>query len=376
MSNELSAKREELQERLDELRGTFDLPQKQARLEELDAISQAPGFWDDSDRAQELMQERGDVEALLESIEQQGTNLEEARVYVELSAEVGGDEDSLAEASRLLEQTEKAIAELETRRMLGGEHDDHNAVFSINAGAGGTESQDWAQMLMRMYLRYFEKKGWKVEITDEQRGEEAGIKGVDMLVSGDYAYGLLKAEAGVHRLVRISPFDSNSRRHTSFAAVAVAPEISDDIEIDIDPSDVRIDTYRASGAGGQHVNRTDSAVRMTHEPTGIVVQCQNERSQHKNRATAMKVLRAKLYEKEVREREERAAADHAEEKQVAFGSQIRSYVLHPYKQVKDLRTGVTIGNTDAVLDGDLDEFIEAFLLQEGATDEEEHAEAS
>ncbi len=322
------------------------------------------------------MQERGDVEALLESIEQQGTNLEEARVYVELSAEVGGDEDSLAEAARLLEQTEKTIAELETRRMLGGEHDDHNAVFSINAGAGGTESQDWAQMLMRMYLRYFEKKGWKAEITDEQRGEEAGIKGVDILVTGDYAYGLLKAEAGVHRLVRISPFDSNSRRHTSFAAVAVAPEISDDIEIDIDPSDVRVDTYRASGAGGQHVNRTDSAVRMTHEPTGIVVQCQNERSQHKNRATAMKILRAKLYEKEVREREERAAAEHAEEKQVAFGSQIRSYVLHPYKQVKDLRTGVTIGNTDAVLDGDLDEFIEAFLLQEGADDEEEHAEAS
>ncbi len=322
------------------------------------------------------MKERGEVEGVLDSMQAQQTNLEEARVFMELSEEVGGDEDALGEARRLLASTEKAIESLETRRMLGGEHDNHNAILSINAGAGGTESQDWASMLMRMYLRYVESKGWKAEITDEQAGEEAGIKSVDVLVTGDYAYGMLKAEAGVHRLVRISPFDSNSRRHTSFAAVSVAPEIDDDIDIDINESDLRIDTYRASGAGGQHVNRTDSAVRITHLPTGIVVQCQNERSQHKNRSTAMKILRAKLYEKELREREERAAAEHAEQKEVAFGSQIRSYVLHPYKQVKDLRTGVTIGNTDAVLDGDLDEFVEAYLLQQGGATQQEEAEAS
>lgn len=322
------------------------------------------------------MKERGEIEGLLENMENQQTNLEEARVFIELSEEVGGDQDSLDEAANLLKQTEKAIETLETRRMLGGEHDDHNAIFSINSGAGGTESQDWADMLLRMYLRYMEKQGWQAEITDRQDGEEAGIKGADILVKGEYAYGLLKAEAGVHRLVRISPFDSSSRRHTSFAAVSVAPEIDDDIEIEINDSDLRVDTYRASGAGGQHVNRTDSAVRLTHNPTGIVVACQNERSQHKNRATAMKILRAKLYEKELREREERAAAEHSEQKDVAFGSQIRSYVLHPYKQVKDLRTGVTIGNTDAVLDGDLDEFIEAFLLQKGGETEEEQAEAN
>ncbi|QDG54334.1 peptide chain release factor 2 [Persicimonas caeni] len=376
MSNELSSKIDDLKERLTELRGIFDLPQKQARLEELDAISQDPSFWDDSDRAQELMKERGEIEGLLEKFDAQQTNVEEARVFIELSEEVGGDEDSLAEARNLLQQTEREVESLETRRMLGGEHDDHNAIFSINSGAGGTESQDWADMLLRMYLRYMEKKGWKAEITDKQDGEEAGIKGADILVKGEYAYGMLKAEAGVHRLVRISPFDSSSRRHTSFAAVSVAPEIDDDIEIEINDSDLRIDTYRASGAGGQHVNRTDSAVRITHQPTGIVVQCQNERSQHKNRATAMKILRAKLYEKELREREERAAAEHSEQKDVAFGSQIRSYVLHPYKQVKDLRTGVTIGNTDSVLDGDLDEFIEAYLLQQGGETEEEPAEAS
>jgi peptide chain release factor 2 len=343
----------------------------------LDAISQAPSFWDDADRAQELMKERGEVEGLIKMVEQQETRIEESRVFVELSDEVGGDQDSLDEAASLLRAAEQSIEKLETRRMLGGEHDGNNAIFSINAGAGGTESQDWASMLLRMYLRYIEKKGWSAEVTDEQSGEEAGIKSVDILVKGEYAYGYLKAEGGVHRLVRISPFDSNSRRHTSFAAVSVAPEIDDDIEIEINDSDLRIDTYRASGAGGQHVNRTDSAVRITHQPTGIVVQCQNERSQHKNRATAMKILRAKLYEKEMREREERAAAEHAEQRDVAFGSQIRSYVLHPYKQVKDLRTGVTIGNTDSVLDGDLDPFVEAFLLQKGGEGEdEEQVEAS
>lgn len=347
--------------------GIFDLPQMQARLQEIDAISQDPSFWDDSERAQKLMQERGEVEGVLESLKTQQTNIEDARVFIEMAEEMGGDAEAIAEASQKLKQAEGVVKELETRRMLGGEHDKHNAIFSINAGAGGTESQDWASILLRMYLRFMEKKGFKAEITDEQAGDEAGIKHVDIMVSGEYAYGFLKAETGVHRLVRISPFDSNSRRHTSFAAVSVVPEIDDDIDIDINESDLRVDTYRASGAGGQHVNKTDSAVRLTHIPTGVVVQCQNERSQHKNRATAMKILRAKLHEIELRAREEAAQTDHAVQQDVAFGSQIRNYVLHPYKQVKDLRTGVTSGNCDAVLDGDLDSFIEAFLLQEGGS---------
>ena len=317
------------------------------------------------------MQERGELESMLETFEQQQDNLEEAGLFVELSEDVGGDEDALSDARELVSEAEKVVKKLETRRMFGGRHDKSNAIVSINAGAGGTESQDWAEMLLRMYLRFFESQGWDVEMTDRQEGEEAGIKSADLMVEGPYAYGYLKAENGVHRLVRISPFDSSSRRHTSFAGVTVSPEIEDDIEIDVDESDLRIDTYRASGAGGQHVNRTESAVRITHEPSGIVVQCQNERSQHKNRSTARKILNSKLYERELRRREEEAAAEYEQEANVDFGSQIRSYVLHPYKQIKDLRTGVTEGNVDAVLDGDLEPFIEAFLLQE----DDESAEA-
>jgi peptide chain release factor 2 len=317
------------------------------------------------------MKERGNIENLLQTFEDLEESLEEAGVYLELADEAE-DQSMVTEAAEQLDSAEKKVEELELRRMLGGEHDDHNAILSINSGAGGTESQDWAEMLQRMYLRYTESKGWDVEMIDLQPGEEAGIKGATYLVKGEYAYGFLKAENGVHRLVRISPFDSNSRRHTSFAAVSVTPEIDDDIEIDINEGDLSIDTYRASGAGGQHVNKTDSAVRITHQPTGIVVQCQNERSQHKNKATAVKILRAKLYEREMQQREEAAQAEFDQQKEVAFGSQIRSYVLHPYKQIKDLRTEVTIGNTDAVLDGDLDEFIEAYLLKQG-TDEDDEA---
>ena len=339
-------------------------------------MSQAPDFWDDSDEAQELMQERGDIKELFEQFEQQEERLEEAQVLLELAAEADGDEASEAEAVGKLEAAEEEIEELELMRMFGGEHDDYNAVFSIQAGAGGTESQDWASMLLRMYTRYFEKKGWDVEMTDKQMGEEAGIKSVDLLVEGDYVYGHLKAENGVHRLVRISPFDSNSRRHTSFAGVQVVPEIEDDIEIDINESDLRIDTYRASGAGGQHVNRTESAVRITHHPTGIVVQCQNERSQHKNRATAMKILRSKLYEKELQERREEAEEQYEQESEVDFGSQIRSYVLHPYQQIKDLRTELEIGDVESVLDGELDEFIEAYLLQQATGESTESQEES
>lgn len=350
------------------------MPEKQARLQEIDAISQDPTFWDDSDRAQELMSERGEIDGMLESMKTQQVNLDDARVFIEMSDEFGGDEEALGEAREKLSQTLAAVEELETQRMLGGELDRNNAIFSINSGAGGTEGQDWASILMRMYLRYMDKKGFKVEILDEQSGDEAGIKHVDFMVSGEYAYGYLKAETGVHRLVRISPYDSASRRHTSFAAVSVAPEIDDDIEVDLNESDLRIDTYRASGAGGQHVNRTDSAVRMTHIPTGVVVQCQNERSQHKNRATALKMMRARLYEREMREREEAAAASHSVQQDVAFGSQIRNYVLHPYKQVKDLRTGKTVGNADGVLDGDLDPFVEAYLLMQGGMTDAEDAE--
>jgi peptide chain release factor 2 len=246
--------------------------------------------------------------------------------------------------------------------MLGGENDPNNAIVSINAGAGGTEAQDWVEMLLRMYLRWGEKKGFKPEIIDILTGEEAGLKNVTFTVTGSYAYGYLKAESGIHRLVRISPFDAGARRHTSFASVFVFPEVPEDIKIEIDEKDLKIDTYRASGAGGQHVNKTDSAVRITHLPTGIVVQCQNERSQHKNKATALKLLKARLYEKELKEKEERFQELHSAKKEIAWGSQIRSYVMHPYKMVKDHRTNKVIHDVDRVMDGDLDEFMKAYLL--------------
>ena len=355
--------------------GIFDLAQKRARVEELDAISQAPGFWDNPDKAQKLMQERGDLADTVENVGKLRQKVEDARVFLELSAEAGGDPDSENEAERLADEAEAELDEMERLRMLSGPHDGANAIVTIKPGAGGTESQDWAEMLYRMYTRYCTNyKHWDVEITDYQDGDEAGISKAELLVKGPWAFGLLKAESGVHRLVRISPFDSNKRRHTSFAAVTVVPEIDDDIEIDINDGDLRIDTYRASGAGGQHVNRTDSAVRITHLPTGVVVACQAERSQHKNKDKAMKLLRSKLYELELRKREAEAAESHAAQSDVNFGSQIRSYVLHPYKQIKDLRTGVTIGNVDAVLDGDLDRFVEAFLLQEGSDQEHEPVE--
>jgi peptide chain release factor 2 len=251
---------------------------------------------------------------------------------------------------------------MEFHRMLGGENDPNNAIVSINAGAGGTEAQDWVEMLLRMYLRWGEKKGYHTQIIDILAGEEAGLKSVTFTVTGPYAYGYLKAESGIHRLVRISPFDAGARRHTSFASVFVIPEVSDEIEIAIDENDLKIDTYRSSGAGGQHVNKTDSAVRITHLPTGIVVQCQNERSQHKNRATALKILKARLYEKEMKEREEKIEVLHHSKKEIAWGSQIRSYVMHPYRMVKDHRTNKVIHDVDRVMDGDLDEFMKAYLM--------------
>jgi peptide chain release factor 2 len=324
------------------------------------AIAQ-PNFWEDTENAQKVLKERTALGKVVENWERLRSREEDIRVLIELGAEAG-DEDTLAEVKKLNDELENGVSSTEFQRMLSGPHDRNSCFVSINAGAGGTESQDWAEMLLRMYLRYCERKGWRTEITEYQAGDEAGVKGVTFSVAGEPAYGYLKAEAGIHRLVRISPFDSNARRHTSFASVFVFPEIEDDVEVKINESDLRVDTYRSSGAGGQHVNTTDSAVRITHMPTGIVVACQTERSQHLNRATAMRVLRAKLYERELEEREARAAEIGGEKKEIGWGSQIRSYVLHPYKMVKDLRTGMETGNPDAVLDGDLEEFVVAYLM--------------
>lgn len=290
------------------------------------------------------------------------SGLEDVQVLIELGEE-SEDEDALAEIREMLPNIEKTIGKMEFARMLSGEHDASNALVSINAGAGGTEAQDWAEILLRMYLRWCERKGFKAEITDYQPGDEAGTKGVTFTVTGDYAFGYLQAEKGIHRLVRISPFDSNARRHTSFCSVFVFPELSDDVDIEILDKDLKVDTYRASGAGGQHVNKTDSAIRITHIPTGIVVSCQSQRSQHKNRSTAMKQLKARLYELELEKKESEAEVLGGEKKDIAWGSQIRSYVLHPYRMVKDHRTDYEVGNADAVLDGNLDGFIEAYLMK-------------
>ena len=282
-----------------------------------------------------------------------------------LLLDMGEEEEDLSvveEVGRNISQIEKSLEALEFQRMLGGPADRSDAILSINSGAGGLESQDWASMLQRMYLRWSDTKGYKVAIVDMVEGDEAGIKSATFTIEGEFAFGNLKAEAGVHRLVRISPFDANARRHTSFASVYVFPEVDDNIEVEVNESDLRVDTYRASGAGGQHVNKTDSAIRITHIPTGIVVQCQNQRSQHKNRSTAMKLLKSRLYALELEEREKEMEAIYADKKEIGFGSQIRSYVLHPYRMVKDHRTNIEKGNADAVLDGDLDEFIRGYLL--------------
>ncbi len=330
-------------------------------MAELEAEIARPGFWDRGDQAQELLRERTNLQKTVETWEEAWQEAEDLEVLAELGEE-GEDEATLAEIRELLPVLEQKVAKMEFARMLSGPHDPSNAIFSINAGAGGTEAQDWAEMLLRMYLRFCEKKGYRTEITDYQPGEEAGMKSATFTVEGDYAYGWLRAEIGIHRLVRISPFDSSARRHTSFCSIFVFPEISDEVEVEIDEKDLRVDTYRSSGAGGQHVNKTESAIRITHTPTGIVVACQSERSQHKNRATAMKQLKARLYEMEMRKKEEEAAAITGEKKEIGWGSQIRSYVLHPYRMVKDHRTGYEVGNTDAVLDGDIEGFIEAYLL--------------
>jgi len=288
--------------------------------------------------------------------------LEEARFFLDIAKDEKS-EDALAEAAAKVASVGKEMAETELKQLLGGPDDRRNAIVTLHPGAGGTEAQDWAEILLRMYLRWCDRRGYRKEILEYQPGEEAGVKSVTFTVEGDYAYGYLKAEAGIHRLVRISPFDANSRRHTSFASVFVYPEVDDDIKVEINEADLRVDTYRSSGAGGQHVNKTDSAVRITHIPTGIVVACQNERSQHKNRAMAMKILKSRLYELEIEKQKEKMETYHKTKKDIAWGSQIRSYVLHPYRMVKDHRTNVEVGDADAVLDGDLDQFIQAYLMQ-------------
>lgn len=320
-------------------------------------------FWTDNEQAEKVLKERKVLQEGIESWQDQLRILEDNKVLFELAQEEK-DQETAREVGKNIEEIEQDLTELELRRMLQKEEDHHDAIVVIHSGAGGTESQDWAEILLRMYLRWAEKNNYKSEIIDSLPGDEAGIKSVTFTVKGTYAYGFLKAEMGVHRLVRISPFDAGRRRHTSFASVFVYPDIEDEIEVDIDEGDLRVDTYRSSGAGGQHVNKTDSAVRITHLPTGIVVQCQSERSQHKNRSTAMKVLKARLYELEVQERNQKREAMHAGKKGIAWGSQIRSYILHPYRMVKDHRTGKEMGNVDAVLDGELDSFIRAYLLSQ------------
>ncbi|MFT7433945.1 MAG: peptide chain release factor 2 [Alphaproteobacteria bacterium] len=306
------------------------------------------------------MQEKSHIEGNIEKISKMSLRLEDAVSFIDLGEEEG-DKDAIIDGEKELHNLAQESERLETERLLSGEADRNNTFVEVHSGAGGTESQDWAQMLMRMYIRWAERNGYKIDIIDESKGDEAGIKSVTMKFSGPFAYGLAKTESGVHRLVRCSPFDSQNRRHTSFASVFAYPEIDSSIAIEIIPSDLRIDTYRASGAGGQHVNTTDSAVRITHEPTGIVVQCQNQRSQHKNKDEAMGMLKARLYEAEIRRQEAEKDEMESTKTENGWGHQIRSYVLHPYQMVKDLRTSVETGNTSAVLDGDLEKFISAAL---------------
>lgn len=331
------------------------------RIRELEKESLRDGFWDEPERASGILRENSRLTDAVEKWKQQKNGLEDLRILSEIASEEK-DDQTREEIRSELERLNAAVRADELKMMLGSEQDPMNAILSIHAGAGGTEAQDWAEMLLRMYLRWAERKGFEATIIDFLPGDEAGIKSVTWTLRGEYAYGYAKAEIGIHRLVRISPFDAGARRHTSFASVFVYPEVDDRIVVEIDEKDLRIDTYRSTGAGGQHVNKTDSAVRLTHLPTGIVVQCQNERSQHKNKAMAMKYLRSRLYEMKLREQNAKLDEINKTKKDIAWGSQIRSYVLHPYKMVKDHRTNLETGNVNRVLDGDIDDFIEAYLL--------------
>jgi len=341
------------------LGGIFDFETKQERLTEVLRELEDPKAWNDPTHAQSLGKERGQLELVVNTIYELSSGLDDATDLLEMAVEED-DDDSVGIIQADLESYEKKVSRLEFQRMFSGDMDANSAFLDIQAGSGGTEAQDWAEMILRMYLRWAEQHHFKTELIEVSAGDVAGIKSATISIQGDYVYGWLRTEIGVHRLVRKSPFDSGSRRHTSFAAVFVSPEIDDDIEIDINPADLRIDVYRASGAGGQHVNKTESAVRITHEPTNTVVQCQNDRSQHKNKATAMKQLKAKLYELEMQKKMADQQTQEESKSDIGWGSQIRSYVLDQ-SRIKDLRTGVETGNTQAVLDGALDQFIEASL---------------
>ncbi|XNS36756.1 peptide chain release factor 2 [Halomonas cupida] len=351
----------DLSERTEVLRGYLDYAEKKDRLEEVSRELEDPGVWNDPDYAQKLGKERASLEMVVATIDELDQGLGDSRDLLEL-AEMEDDEDTVSEVERELEALKTNLEKLEFRRMFSGEMDPNNAYLDIQAGSGGTEAQDWANMLLRMYLRWAESHGFKAEISELSAGEVAGIKSATVHIQGDYAFGWLRTETGVHRLVRKSPFDSGGRRHTSFASVFLSPEIDDSFEVEINPADLRVDTYRSSGAGGQHVNTTDSAVRITHEPSGVVVSCQSQRSQHANRDFAMKQLKAKLWEVEMQKRN--AAKQEAEDAKadIGWGSQIRSYVLDD-QRIKDLRTSVQSSNCDKVLDGDLDDFIVASLKQ-------------
>ncbi|HEX7044472.1 MAG TPA: peptide chain release factor 2 [Burkholderiales bacterium] len=357
--NALYQKLEDLEQRAEVLRGYLDLPAKQRRLAEVRAELERPEIWNDRKLAQELGRERARLEREVETLERLGTELSGTRELLDLAREEK-DEETVGAVAADVARLEARLGELEFARMFSGEMDAANAFMDIQAGSGGTEAQDWANMLLRMYLMWGERRGFRTEILEVSEGEVAGIKSATVRFTGPYAYGWLRTESGVHRLVRKSPFDSGNRRHTSFASVFVYPEVDENVEIEINPADLRVDTYRASGAGGQHVNRTDSAVRITHLPTGIVVQCQSDRSQHRNRAQAMNMLKARLYELEMQKRNAEKQKIEESKTDIEWGHQIRSYVLDQ-SRVKDLRTGVESGNPDAILDGHLDDFIEASL---------------
>ena len=341
----------------------FDAARPAEELAKIEQKASVPGFWKDQAGAQQLLQRRRRLEDDVAMSDSLKRRVDDLAVLVEW-AQAG--ESVADDLGRGLDELSTEVAAGETKKMLGGEHDRSNAIITIHPGAGGTESQDWAEMLLRMYVRWTERRGFKREVMDMQPGDEAGVKSVTLTIYGDYAYGMLLAEAGVHRLVRMSPFDQAARRHTSFASLYVWPELPDDVDVEIDEKDLRVDTFRSSGAGGQHVNVTDSAIRITHIPTNIVVSCQNERSQHKNRAHAMKVLKSRLFDLRTREQEAKLAQLGGEKRDIAFGSQIRSYVLHPYQMVKDHRTKEQVNDVDRVLDGDIDVFIKTYLMKKAS----------
>lgn len=345
----------------------FDVPELKLKIKDLEELSLKKDFWNDQDRAREILQKKTKLAEKLDKWEKFNNEINNIEDLGSIALQEK-DEQVLQDLTDELGQLSHAVSQEELKMMLSSEQDALNAIVSIHAGAGGTEAQDWAEMLLRMYLRWAEKKGFVTKIIDSLPGDEAGIKSVSFTLEGEYAYGYAKAEIGIHRLVRISPFDAGARRHTSFASVFVYPEVNDEIEIEIKDEDLRIDTFRAGGKGGQHVNKTDSAVRITHLPTGIVVQCQNERSQFQNKAMAMKFLKSRLYERELQLKNEKINEENKLKKDIAWGSQIRSYVLHPYKMVKDHRTNLEINNAGKVLDGEIDEFIQAYLMNAKSPD--------